>query len=419
MRWLLALVGCLAATCSLAATDVPYVPARDDVVLQTVPSFSDPRVRALDVLRRQLIEQPREQQRAVKLSEGYLDYGRDTGDARYLGRAEAVLAPWLALSPAPIPVLLVHATILQSRHDFDGARAQLQSILLRDGDNAQAWLTLASVDLVQGQLSAARRACAHLLESSDQLVPAGCLSSLNAVNGHADNAYQVLSLMWPQAQAESVAVQSWLQGILADSAKYLGSPLAADQHFRAALQLSPGDNFLLADYADFLLDEGRAQQALNLVKDYSQSDTSFLRQVYAEQMLGASQKAADAAQMASRFAALEIRGTYAYRREEAGFALRVQHQPVRALRLALQNWTVQRAPEDIQVLLAAALAAAQPAAAQPALDQLASSHLQYPVVLALAAQVRAALGHADSGNRASLPQSIASEKTRLAASALR
>jgi hypothetical protein len=275
------------------------------------------------------------------------------------------------------------------------------------------------VDLVQGQLSAARRACAHLLESSDQLVPAGCLSSLNAVNGHADNAYQVLSLMWPQAQAESVAVQSWLQGILADSAKYLGLPLAADQHFRAALQLSPGDNFLLADYADFLLDEGRAQQALNLVKDYSQSDTSFLRQVYAEQMLGASQKAADAAQMASRFAALEIRGTYAYRREEAGFALRVQHQPVRALRLALQNWTVQRAPEDIQVLLAAALAAAQPAAAQPALDQLASSHLQYPVVLALAAQVRAALGHADSGNRASLPQSIASEKTRLAASALR
>jgi predicted Zn-dependent protease len=418
MRWLLALIGCCAATCSLAATEVPYVPARDDIVLQTVPSFSDPRVRALDALRRQLAEQPRDQQRAVKLSEGYLDYGRDTGDARYLGRAQAVIAPWLALSPAPIPVLLVHATILQSRHDFDQARAQLQSILLRDGDNAQAWLTLASVELVQGQLSAARRACAHLLESSDQLVPAACLSSLNAVNGHADNAYQVLSLMWPQARAESEAVQSWLQGILADSAKYLGTPLAADQHFRAALQLSPGDNFLLADYGDFLLDEGRAQQALDLVKDYPQSDTSFLRQVYAEQILGVPQAAADAAQMASRFAALETRGTYAYRREEAGFALRVQHQPMRALQLALENWTVQRAPEDMQVLLAAALAAGQPAAAQPALDQLASSHLQYPVVLALAAQVRAALGQADPGDRVGSRQGTASELNSSATSVL-
>ncbi len=420
----MACAGCSLLSVSLlpltafAAPEVPYVPEHDDVVLQTVPSISDPRVRALDALRRQLAEQPSDQQRAVRLSEGYLDYGRDTGDARYLGRAEAVLAPWLTLSPAPIPVLLVQATILQSRHDFSQARAQLQSILLRDGDNAQAWLTLASVDLVQGQLSAARRACAHLLESSNPLLPAACLSSLNAVSGHADNAYQVLSSLWPQARVESPAVQSWLQGILADSAKYRGMPVAADQHFRAALQLSPGDNFLLADYGDFLLDQGRAQAALDLVKDYPQSDTSFLRQVYAEELLGTPQAAADATQMASRFAALEIRGTYAYRREEAGFALRIQHLPARALQLALENWTVQRAPEDLQVLLAAALAAGQPAAAKPALDQLASSHLQYPLVLALAAQVRAALSQAVPGDPAGSRQGTAALPTSSATGAL-
>lgn len=400
MRWLLALISLLVATYCSAAQETPYVPTDDAVVLQTVPSITDPRIRTLEELRRQLAAEPHDQGRAVKLSEAYLDFGRDTGDARYLGRAEAILEPWLALSPVPIPILLVHATILQSRHQFAQARGQLQSILQRDADNAQAWLTLASVDIVQGQFNAARRACAHLLDSSNALLPGACLSSLNAVSGRAHNAYHVLSVLWPQARAESPAVQSWIQGILADSAKYQGASAEADQHFRAALQLSPGDNFLLSDYADFLLDQGRAQAALDLVKEYSQSDTSFLRQVYAEERLGSPRAGADAAQMQARFAALETRGTYAYRREEAGFELRVQHHPHRALELALENWTVQRAPEDMQVLLAAALAAGEPSAAKPALEQLASNHLQYPLVLALATQVISALNHpSDAGAR--------------------
>jgi len=375
---------------------MPYIPARAGIVLQTVPSISDPRVRAFDALRADLNRNPSDLMRAVNLSKAYLDYGRDTGDARYLGRAQAVIGPWLTRSPAPIPVLLVHATILQSRHYFTEARAQLRSILGRDNDNAQAWLTLATVAQVQGDMSVARRACARLLGSSDQLIPGACLSSLNAVDGHAELAYRVLNLLWPQARAEPVAVQSWIQGILADAAKYLGNYAAADKHFRLALQLTPGDNFLLADYGDFLLDQKRPQEALDLVKDYSQSDTSFLRQVYAEVALGAPQAAADTAQMAGRFAALEIRGTRAYRREQAEFVLFLQHDPQRALQLAQENWTVQRAPEDMRVFLEAALAASQPQATQPVLEQLAATHLQYPVVGALAAQVRAQL--------ASLPQ---------------
>lgn len=387
----LVLAGCLAAGPCFAGPQAPYVPARDDIVLQTVPSISDPRVRAFAMLRRALEQAPRDQTRAVKLSEAYLDYGRDTGDARYLGRAAAVIAPWMQLSPPPIPVLLVHATILQSKHYFAEARAQLRSILDRDPDNAQAWLTLATVAQVQGDMSVARRACASLLDSSDPLVPGGCLASLNAVDGHAANAYRLLSLLWPQARSEPIAVQSWIQGILADSAKYAGNDAAADQHFRVALQLTPGDNFLLADYADLLLDEKRPRAALDLVKDYSQSDTSFLRQVYAETAIGAPQAASDAAEMARRFAALELRGSRTYRREQAGFVLHVEHDPRRALQLAQENWTVQRAPEDMQVFLETALAAGAPQTAQPVLDQLASTHLEYPLIVRLAGRVRAEL----------------------------
>lgn len=370
------------------------MPPRDDIVLQTVASISDPRVRAFATLRTALNQNSNDVPRAVKLSEAYLDYGRDTGDARYLGRAEAVIAPWLARSPAPIPALLVHATILQSRHYFAEARAQLHGILERDNDNAQAWLTLATVAQVQGDMRAARLACAHLLNSSDPLMPGACLSSLNAVTGNADNAYRVLTALWPQARAEPVAVQSWIQGILADTAKYLGDEVAADRHFQLALQLAPEDNFLLADYGDFLLDQKRPQEALDLLKNESQSDTSFLRQVYAEVALGVPQAAADTQQMATRFAALEIRGTRTYRREQAGFELYLQHDPQRALQLAQQNWTIQRAPEDMRVFLEAALAAGKPEAAQPVLDELALTHLQYPIIVSLAAQARARMASA-------------------------
>ena len=386
-RLLVATVWFLAARC-LAGPETPYVPARDDIVLQTVASISDPRIRAFATLRTALDRNPHDVTRAVTLSEAYLDYGRDTGDARYLGRAEAVIGPWLAQTPAPIPAVLVHATILQSRHYFDEAREQLLGILKRDPENAQAWLTLAAVTQVQGDVRSARRACAHLLGSADPLIPGGCLSALNAVTGSADAAGRLLNSLWPQAKAEPPAVQSWIQGILADAAKYAGDAAAADSHYRLALQLTPEDNFLLADYGDFLLDQKRPQEALELLKNESQSDTSFLRQVYAEAALGLPQAAADRQQMAARFAALEVRGTRTYQREQAGFELYLQHDAPRALALAQQNWAVQKAPEDMRIFLEAALAAGRPEAAQPVLDALALTHLQFPIVVSLAAQVR-------------------------------
>src|SRR5579885_3261153 len=87
------LATCLWAMPCLASKSGPYIPSGGDVVLQTVPSISDPRVRAFQALRAKQAEQPRDMGLAVRLSMAYLDYGRDTGDARYLGRSAAVIAP--------------------------------------------------------------------------------------------------------------------------------------------------------------------------------------------------------------------------------------------------------------------------------------------------------------------------------------
>lgn len=399
----------------IADQEIPYIPSSGDVVLQTVPSTSDPRIREFHALRTAQTARPRDVALALRLATAYLDYGRDTGDARYLGRSAAVIAPWMSLQPVPIPVLLVHATILQSKHYFSAARGELIGIIKRQPDNAQAWLTLATVAQVQGDFDTSRQACRYLLGAGDLFVPLVCLSSLNAITGHAAASDRVLGALWRQAQSQPLAVQSWMQGIMADTAKYLGHEAAADRHFQEALQLAPGDNFLLADYGDFLLDQRRPRAALELVKNFSQSDTSFLRQVYAEVALHSPRAPTDIEQMARRFAALDQRGSRAYRREEAGFILYMQHDPQRALKLAEENWTVQRTPEDMRVFLEAALAAHQARAAQPVLDQLARSHFQYRVVVKLADQVRLALVRspsAPSATAAAVPDARAAAAGR-------
>ena len=366
----------------------PYVPATDETVLEHLPSTSDPRVRRFDAIRRQVAAKPGDTRVAVALANAYLDYGRDTGDARYLGRAQAVIAPWLAKRPAPIDALLVSATVLQSRHQFAESRRVLQAILQRDPDNAQAWLTLSSVALVQGDMREAQRACAHLLGGYDALVAAGCIAARATVTGNARDGLQVLQSLLQEQAREDPFIHSWAHGLMADAAKALGQTRRADTEFKTALQLTPGDNFLIADYADFLLDQGLAREALELTRGYAQSDTSFLRQVLAESALGLPQARADIAAMASRFRDLEQRGdSRLYAREEARFVLWLQHDPQRALKLAQDNWRFQRAPEDARIYLEAALAAGQPTSAQPVLDFLRQTPLEDPRIKALAGQV--------------------------------
>lgn len=374
------------------ATDhrTPYVPASADVVLEHVPSSVDPRVRKFDRLRTDAQRHPKDIPRALKLADAYIDYGRSTGDARYLGRALAVIEPWTKQKPMPIPVALTNATILQSRHFFKEARTQLTSILARDPSNVQGWLTLATVDMVQGDYPAANDSCVHLANVGGNFYGQLCAAQLRALTGHAQQAYVLLSLIEDPGPKAPVEVKSYIQGLLADTAKRLGRNDDADAHFKKGLQLTPGDNFLLADYADFLLDRGRPKEVIALVKDYTSSDTSFLRLVYAEAALGSPRTQADIKDMQARFAAMDLRGSHVYRREEAGFALYLRHDPAAALKLAEQNWTVQRAPEDMRIYLEAALAAGQPQAAKPVLDLLAQSHLEDPTIKHLLAKFAAA-----------------------------
>lgn len=380
---------CCGVAAAAGTHSAPYVPSSPDVVLQQVPSMADPRVRRFGVLRERLNADPHDMDLAVQLADAYIDYGRSTGDARYVGRGMAVVQPWLQDNPVPIPALLVHATVLQNRHFFQQSRSELTVLLQRSPRNLQGWLTLATVEMVQADYAAANGACVQVAQNGGDFMGTLCTAQLRSLTGHARQAYALLRLIEQPGPIAPPAIKGYVEGLLADTAARLGKDAAADRHFQAALQWTPGDNFLLADYADFLLDRHEPAAVEHLLAGYEASDTSLLRIVFAECALHDARASRDATEMQARFAAMDRRGSRLYQREYAEFVLSVQHDPRRALRLAKQNWTVQRSPNDMRIFLEAALAAHEPQAAQPVLAVLAHSHLQDPAIVRLASEIAA------------------------------
>ncbi len=366
----------------------PFTPTADAQVLQQVPPASDPKVREMRTLRARLDKAPIDADTAHQLAEAYVAFGRQLGDAHYAGYAEAVLAPWLALPQPGARTLVIFANILQYRHQFSEARAALAKAVARDPKNHQAWLTLATLDMVQGDYPAASRNCAKVTNSGNVSVGIACTANLRTYIGQAQQSLAMLKVLANDTPGLTPDFKAWLSGLQAEASERLGKAPEAEKHYRDALAQTPEDNFLLVAYADFLLDHDRPKEVLTLLADHTQSDTAFLRIVLAQAALKSPELGRYVWTMSARFEALRQRGSEYFGREEVRFALDLQKDPKTALALAQDNWKVQREPWDTRVLLQAALAAKQPQAALPALDFIDRNKLQDPVIESLAKQLR-------------------------------
>jgi Tfp pilus assembly protein PilF len=374
-----------------APSRAAYVPTVASDVLQQVPAASDPTVRLMADLRAKLNADPTNVVVADQLARAYIDFGRQLGDAHYAGYAEAVIAPWMAKAPPPPVALVLQATILQFRHQFSEARDLLKKAIQRDPQNTQAWLTLATLDMVQGDYATAAKDCSQVSRRGGIALGLACTGNLRSYTGQAQQSAALLAQLGADAPTLSVPFKAWIEGLLAETYERLGDWSAAEAHYRKALSYAPDDNFTQVAYADFLLDRGRPQEVLTLLARSAQSDTAFLRLALAHAALGSPDTARYTWIMAARFAALTQRGSDYYGREQVRFALHLQHDPATALDLAERNWQVQRAPWDVRVLLEAALAAGRPSAALPVLAFLDQTKLQDPMIEPLARQLRAQL----------------------------
>lgn len=362
-RWLPALAALLVSVASPSgATSI--VPSRDDEVVDVLPAVSGDRAEARR-LRRALAATPDDPALALAAAHTYLDQARALGDPRFAGMALAAIAPWPDEAKMPDAVLMMHATLQQYLHEFDASAAGLQRLIARPGEpRPQAWLTLATVRRVQGRYADSDVACKGVGQAGAALYSRACLAENAGLRGQVDPARRQFDSLLSTGRNPS-AVQAWLTTSLAELEQRAGRPAEAEAAFRRSLALD-ADPYATLAYADLLIEQKRPDEALRLLKDQTRSEAVLLRLAIAGTMAAAASAAVDVQEMRDRIALANERPEtmILHGREQAMFALSVDHDPALALRLVRGDVAHQREPLDLLVFAQAARAAKDPAALQ-------------------------------------------------------
>jgi hypothetical protein len=362
----------LALVCATAGA-APYIPPSDATVLERLPIRpDDPSMAEIRRLRLTLASAPTDGPAAADLAERYFELAAAEGDPRYIGYGVAALRPWQT-DDAPVEVLFARGLLRQYRHDFGGALKDFALTLQSDPAHAGAHAWRAAILMVQADYPAAARECAALSELASELRAAGCSSYVDATTGKTRAAYEHLTETLGRHPETQPELRLWVLTRLAEMAWRLEDHASAERLFKEALALGVDDNFLLAAYADYLLERSRPKEVVALLRKWERSDTLLLRLALAEKALGTREAAAHIQALGDRFAAAALRGERLHMGEEARYLLDLKGDARAALATGLENWKDQREPRDALVVLDAALAAHDPGAAAPVLSWLMTS----------------------------------------------
>lgn len=348
-----------------AAMAAAYEPTDDALVLERLPARSPVAAGSkLDV------------DLAARLAQIHIERSRRSGDPRELGYAQGVLQAWWDAAQAPPPILLLRATLKQARHDFSGALSDLDQLLKLEPNNAQAWLTRATVLRVQGRYAEALTACAQLRPLADPFIGVLCEQSIRSLKGQLADAMTALEALRPVLSQQAPAITAWHFAEYADMAVRAGQPQAALKLYQQASALFPHDLDLMAAHADLLLDQDQTSAVVALIPPQSEVDALLLRRALALHALGDAGFAALDTRLRYGFAAAHRRGEALHLREEARYRLAMGDDPREVLKLAQRNWQTQREPWDARLLLAAAQTAEELRAADTVRQWLSETGLQ-------------------------------------------
>lgn len=362
--------------CALPVCAAPYIPSSPAQVLEKLPANSATSSTEFKRLRAVLNAEPNNVDVATQLAKLYIERSRIEGDPRYLGYAQAALAPWWKLNEPPIEVLVLRATLLQSTHHFDRSLVDLDKVLKLDPKNGQAWITRATILQVQAKYAKAYKSCEHLYAIAPTLITLTCATNIHNLSGQALKSYAKLKTAYAESGEANPSIQVWVLTLLAEMATRLNDIKAAEQYYQQAIKIEDPDSYLLGVYSDFLLDQQRPQEVIRLLKTRTRIDALLLRYAEALEVTKSAEATIQIEALKQRFAAAMLRGDTVHQREQSRFELRLMHNPARAMQIAKLNWAVQKEPADARVYLEAAIAAKDNAAIQTMTQWLATDHLE-------------------------------------------
>ena len=140
--------------------------------------------------------------------------------------------------------------------------------------------------MVGADYRAAREECRALEPIASELLATGCRAAVDGATGKARRAYADLEAALARRKDAAPEIRLWVLTRLAELAWRLDQPAVGQRHFREALALGVRDDYLLAAYADFLLEQGRPKEVGALLAQWGESDNLLLRLALAAKRLG-------------------------------------------------------------------------------------------------------------------------------------
>lgn len=267
------------------------------------------------------------------------------------------------------------AQAAEDKHRFELAEHHLRRILQRNPRDAQAWLKLASLETVRGEMDDAREACAKATRFTGLLVSVACRGRIALAGGEDKNlalGALMTALAHDTVSSRRDPIASWASGVAAELAVALGQTTQADKLFARALADSPAVH-LEAAYLDHLLASDRAPAVLDYVDPQDRELARELRRVLALKALqrteGYALSVQQNADLLARITSLDSvfhhwieEGDFTHGREMAMFYLHVLPNAELARLTATQNLQHQQEVEDQRLYQAVqALAPGHPA----------------------------------------------------------
>jgi len=255
----------VAAATQVAAASERFVPDRPDFVVANV------RQAMPDEALTKLIERqkaaPACEQIALELASALIERTRRLREPRFMGRAEALLAPLAAGDQASRDARRLYAGTLQYRHEFSRAMQIFDQLIHEQPHDEDTRLRRASLRLTRGDFAGARADCAWVASLGGSGAPAGfaCLSESLASAGQLTQGLELLQVMDNPKSSLPDDVRAYLLATRAALHDRSGQSQRAIESYREALALVPEDDSIRGSLADVLAWQGDRPGALKLV----------------------------------------------------------------------------------------------------------------------------------------------------------
>ena len=221
-------------------------------VLERLPmNRGDERARGLAADRARLAAAPKDLELTMKVASAYYALAGAEGDPRYIGYAEAAMAPWANDANAPADILYMRAKLLQWRHEYTPALDLFAKALQRDPGHYETLSGRSAVLTVLADYAGARRDCETMRLREKELYWSSCMAYIDGQTGQAAKAERQLADLLARHAGSSPEGRLWLLTRMADLATRLGRNADAEAYYRRAMALNITSQYLLSNYGDF------------------------------------------------------------------------------------------------------------------------------------------------------------------------